>query len=121
MPTTIATGYRRGFPRPRASGKMVRDVIEQPPRGDVLSELASQLSAVGGLAASLEPLDLAGRAKLLRIARDVAHATERQNAPLAAFLIGRFVEGSVRSGVSPADALDAAASVVRSLIGEDAD
>ena len=42
---------------------------------------------------SLEPLDLAGRAKLLRIARDVAHATERQNAPLAAFLIGRFVRG----------------------------
>jgi hypothetical protein len=100
---------------------MGRDVIEPPPRGDVLSELASQLSAVGGLAASLEPLDLAGRAKLLRVARDVAHATERQNAPLAAFLIGRFVEGSVRSGISPADALDAAASVVRSLIGEGAD
>jgi hypothetical protein len=100
---------------------MVRDVTEQPPSGDVLSELASQLSAVGGLAASLEPFDLAGRATLLRIARDVAHATERQNAPLAAFLIGRFVEGSVRSGISQADALDAAASVVRSLIGEAAD
>lgn len=100
---------------------MVCDVTEQAATGDLLSELASQLSAVPGLAASLEPLDLAGRATLLRIARDVAHATERQNAPLAAFLIGRFVEGSVRSGISPADALDAAASVVRSLIAEEAD
>ena len=96
-------------------------MIEPPPSSDVLSELASRLSAARGPAAALEPLDLAGRAQLLRIARDVAHATERQNAPLVAFLIGRFVEDSVRSGVSQADALEAAASVVRSLIGEAAD
>jgi Domain of unknown function (DUF6457) len=100
---------------------MVRDVTEPPPSSDVLSELASRLGAARGRATRLEPLDLAGRAQLLRIARDVAHATERQNAPLAAFLIGRFVEGSVHSGATQADALDAAASVVRSLIGEAAD
>ncbi|MHB8489014.1 MAG: DUF6457 domain-containing protein [Candidatus Dormibacteria bacterium] len=92
-----------------------------PPAGDLLSELASKLRAARGPAAVLEPPDLAGRARLLRIARDVAHATERQNAPLAAFLIGRFVEDSIRAGVSEADALDAAASMVRSLIGATAD
>jgi hypothetical protein len=97
---------------------MVGDVTEPPPSSDMLSELASRLSAARGLATPLEPLDLAGRAQLLRIARDVAHATERQNAPLAAFLVGRFVEDSVHSGATQTDALEAAASVVRSLIGE---
>jgi hypothetical protein len=84
---------------------------------DLLTELASRLSAAlesGGF----EPVDLRGRAKLLRIARDVAHATERQNAPLAAYMIGRFVQDAVRSGISEADAIDQAAAVVRTLIGE---
>ena len=83
---------------------------------DLLTELASKLSAAletGGF----DAVDLRGRAKLLRIARDVAHATERQNAPLAAYLIGRFVQDAVRSGISEADALDQAEVVVRNLIG----
>jgi hypothetical protein len=84
---------------------------------DLLTELASRLSAAfetDGLA----PVDLRGRATLLHIARDVAHATERQNAPIAAYLIGRFVQDAVRSGVSEAHALDQAAALVRTLIGE---
>jgi hypothetical protein len=92
-------------------------VTHAPGDRDVISELATKLGA-GADAAGLAPLDLAGRAKLLRIARDVAHATERQNAPLAAFLIGRFVQRAVQSGASEADALDEAAALVRSLIGE---
>jgi hypothetical protein len=93
------------------------------PRGgpDILGELASKLSAARGRETVLEPVDLANRAKLLRIARDVAHATERQNAPLAAYLIGRFVEDAVRAGGSEAAAVDQAAEVVRSLIGEGGD
>lgn len=68
----------------------------------------------------MQPVDPAGRARLLRIARDVAHASERQNAPLAAYLTGRFVQDAVRSGVSEADALQQAESVVRTLIGDGA-
>jgi hypothetical protein len=85
---------------------------------NILADLASKLSAAGGAAGGLEPVDLAGRARLLRIARDVAHATERQNAPLAAYLIGRFVQDCVRAGMTETAAIDRAAEVVRSLIGE---
>jgi hypothetical protein len=86
--------------------------------GDLLAELASKLSAVYGDAERLAPVDVADRARLLRIARDVAHATERQNAPLAAYLVGRFVEDRVRAGISETEAIEVAAALVRSLIGE---
>jgi hypothetical protein len=91
-----------------------------PGSSDLLTELASRLSAARGAAGTMQPVDLAGRSRLLRIARDVAHASERQNAPLATYLIGRFVQDAVRSGVSEADALDQTESVVRTLIGEGA-
>jgi hypothetical protein len=85
---------------------------------DVLGELAARLNAAGDGTGALEPIDLALRARLLRVARDVAHTTERQNAPLAAYLIGRFVQDAMRSGMSERDAVDQAASVVASIIGE---
>lgn len=91
---------------------------EAPGDTDALDELATRLSAAGDGTGPLEPIDLAVRARLLRIARDVAHATERQNAPLAAYLVGRFVQEAMRSGVSQRDAVERAASVVRSIIGE---
>jgi hypothetical protein len=93
---------------------------ETPGAADILAELASKLDAAiaGG---GLETVDLAKRAKLLRIARDVAHATERQNAPLAAYLIGRFVQTCVVAGMTEAAAIDRAAEVVGSLIGEGPD
>jgi DNA-binding MurR/RpiR family transcriptional regulator len=86
--------------------------------GDILADLAAKLDALGDVAGGLEPVDLAKRAQLLRIARDVAHATERQNAPLAAYLIGRFVQTCVVAGMTEAAAIDRAGEVVRSLIGE---
>lgn len=91
---------------------------EAPGDSDVLGELASRLSAAGNGTGALEPIDLALRGRLLRIARDVAHATERQNAPLAAYLIGRFVQEAIRSGTSQRDAVEQASSVVASIIGE---
>jgi len=97
------------------SSEAVPDIPE--PR-DLLAELASNLSAAHGALATLGVVDLAGRAQLLRIARDVAHATERQNAPLAAYLIGRFVETSVCAGISETDAIEEASSIVRSIIGD---
>jgi hypothetical protein len=119
MATTIATVYRDGGSRaPRPSAKITRDMTDAPDTNDLLAKLASALSAARGSAAAVRPVDLAGRARLLRIARDVAHASERQNAPLAAYLIGRFVQDAVRSGVSESDALQQAESVVGNLIGE---
>jgi hypothetical protein len=41
-------------------------------------------------ALDLEPLRPQERRLLLDLARDVAHRTERVNAPLASYLVGRF-------------------------------
>ena len=91
------------------------------PDSDLLSQLASALSNPGSSSSELRPLDLRERALLLRVARNVAHATERQNAPLASYLIGRFVQSSVSAGMSEADALARAAEIVTSLVGESPD
>lgn len=88
---------------------------------DLLTHLASELSGALGEDNGVEAIDLAARARLLRIARDVAHASERQNAPLAAYLIGRYVQEAVRSGTSQTEAIEQAAIVVRSLIGDPAE
>ncbi len=96
-------------------------MTDLPGGPDILGDLASKLSAARAGEPALAPVDLAKRSQLLRIARDVAHATERQNAPLAAYLIGRFVQDNVAAGMSEAAALDQAAEVVRSLIGEGGD
>lgn len=91
---------------------------DQTPPPDLLAELALRLNALLGDTRRLAPVDTAGRGRILRIARDVAHATERQNAPLAAYLIGRFVQERIGSGVSETAALERAASIVASLIEE---
>jgi Domain of unknown function (DUF6457) len=85
---------------------------------DLLRRLASALSGETTAGATLVPLDLRERALLLHIARDVAHASERQNAPLASYLIGRFVQLSVNAGVAESEALARAAAVVSSLAGQ---
>jgi len=86
----------------------------RPEEADLLQRLTTALAGDDGA----HPLGHHDRAVLLRIARDVAHSSERQNAPLAAYLIGRFVEASVEAGSSEADALREASAIVRSLIGE---
>jgi hypothetical protein len=87
------------------------------PESDLLSALASALSDPGSSPPDLEPLDLRERALLLRIARDVAHASERQNAPLASYLIGRFVQVRIAAGDPESEALAHASAVVSSLVG----
>jgi hypothetical protein len=49
-------------------------------------------------------LDAAETEAVLALARDVAHGTERKNAPVAAFLAGRFVG----TGGSLSDAVERA-------------
>ena len=85
---------------------------------DLLHRLASGLNESTSEGARLAPLELGERALLLRIARDVAHASERQNAPLASYLIGRFVQGSMSVGVAESEALARAAAIVNSLTGQ---
>jgi Domain of unknown function (DUF6457) len=91
---------------------------EQAGGEDVLDRLAAGLAREQGAAA------LAGaapqresRALLLRLARDIAHATERQNAPLATYLVGRYVEQRRREGVGEAGALAEAAAVLARVTG----
>ena len=61
-------------------------------------------------------LDAGLRAVILDLARDVAHGTERINAPLAAFLAGRFVEARLREGLDAASALTEATDAASDLL-----
>jgi hypothetical protein len=89
-----------------------------PSDPDLLEHLASALTDAAPEGSGLVPLDLRERALLLSIARDVAHASERQNAPLASYLIGRFVQMRMSAGVAESEALAGAAAIVNSLAGQ---
>lgn len=53
---------------------------------------------------------------VLRLARDVAHGTERRFAPLAAFLAGRYVATRVAAGDAPEEALADAVVIARAML-----
>ena len=88
------------------------------PEFDLLGTLASVLRSSDPHSVDLEPLGPRDRALLLRVARDVAHATERQNAPLTSYLVGRYVQIAVSAGSSEFEALERAAAIVNSVLGE---
>jgi len=67
-----------------------------------------------------EFLDPELRRELLRLARDVAHATERRNAPLATFIAGRYVEARQRQGIDPGTALAEVSRMAAALLPADA-
>jgi hypothetical protein len=56
---------------------------------------------------------------ILAFARDVAHATERKNAPLASFLAGYYVARREAGGASVSDALTDALAVAERLLRDD--
>ena len=62
------------------------------------------------------PLDDEEVQALLDLARDVAHGTERRNAPLATFLVGQFVAARVAEGATARAALDEARVLARILL-----
>ena len=64
-----------------------------------------------------DPTEIDGTA-ILALARDVAHATERKNAPLAAFVAGLYVAGRKAEGVSATDALTDALVAAERLLGK---
>ena len=57
-------------------------------------------------------------AKLLRVARDVAHRVERRITPLSTFLLGAAVGRSLAGGASRTDAVQAALETADSLLPE---
>lgn len=55
-------------------------------------------------------------ARVLDLARVVAHGSERRYAPLAAYLAGKFVTERSAAGVPPADALEDALATAEALL-----
>ena len=82
--------------------------------GDLLRRMARRLGE--RLGQDLEP-PLGERGSLvLELARDVAHAGDRRQAPLTAYLVGRYVELRRQAdGMSEAEALAEAARDIATL------
>jgi hypothetical protein len=98
------------------SGDLAR-VVAAPDPG---AEEATMDSWIDRLAVSLgeDALTPGETARLLGLARDVAHGVERKITPLAAFLIGSSVGRSLARGTPRTDALDAAFRTVQALLPE---
>jgi predicted kinase len=58
------------------------------------------------------------RRAVLKLAREVAHRTERVNAPLAAYVVGQYVAARRRRGEAADDAVREAARVAEGLLPE---
>jgi hypothetical protein len=86
--------------------------------GDLLERIAAALRADSGDGSSSAPFSPPQRARLLRLARDIAHSGERQDAPLASYLIGRFVERRRAAGVPEEAAIGEAAALIDGLTAE---
>lgn len=90
----------------------------ETPTDAILTRLATSLAAATSLPALATAVpQRRRRAVLLRIARDIAHASERQNAPLATYLAGRYVEMRLRAGIDEDAALDEIAALVAPIAG----
>jgi hypothetical protein len=88
---------------------------DQTDPGDSWCErLSKSLSSGSGLPAATLTPHLRGR--VLRIARDVAHGTERKNAPVATFIAGRYVEARCAEGADAETALNEVAEAVARLL-----
>jgi Domain of unknown function (DUF6457) len=67
---------------------------------------------------SAEPaVHLTGEVKnpILTLARIVAHGTERKNAPLAAYVVGRYVEARCAQGVDESAAVAEAVEIAEAI------
>ena len=62
-------------------------------------------------------LDSDEERSILGLARTVAHGTERKNAPLTTFLVGRYCALREQQGATPEEALAEAEEVAERLLG----
>ncbi len=83
--------------------------------------LESFAAALSGRLDSDRALSPTGSQKnaLLKLARDVAHSTERKNAPLATYIVGSYVAQRTNEGVEPEVAIEEAASSARALMEQE--
>lgn len=77
---------------------------------------AAALEARSGVEFAADAISPDSMARLLDLARDVAHATERRNAPLATYVTGAYVALRVAQGCDPSAALAEAAAVAAELV-----
>jgi Domain of unknown function (DUF6457) len=90
------------------------DTDQADPDDTWYERLTEALSGGSGrAAATLTPHQ---RGQVLRIARDVAHGTERKNAPVATFIAGRYVEARCAEGADAGTALNEVAEAVGRLL-----
>lgn len=87
---------------------------DAPSAADDWCERLGESLDAGGITGPLITAPL--RAGLLRLARDIAHGTERSNAPVAAFIAGRYVEARCGHGVSAETALTEVREIVARLL-----
>jgi hypothetical protein len=76
---------------------------------------------IDGLAEALGEGAEAGateRRAVLKLAREIAHRTERVNAPLAAFVVGQYVASRRRRGDPTEEAVREAARIAEGLLPE---
>jgi hypothetical protein len=73
------------------------------------------------MAAALELQAPTGResARVLELARDVAHGTERRITPLATLLLGMSVQRRIDAGATREEAIDAAIADLRAALPSD--
>jgi hypothetical protein len=89
--------------------------VDETAQSDWCFLLARRLTGESADSPLLTP-EMQGR--VLRLAREVAHGTERFNAPLAAFLAGRYVERRLSAGETALSALDEVAKLTGALLVE---
>ena len=86
--------------------------------GELLPRIARELGKRVGF--DLQPPTGERGRLILQVAREVAHAGERQHAPLAAYLLGRYAEMRRQGvGMAETDALAEAARDVGRILGVD--
>lgn len=78
---------------------------------EFVTTYAQTLSEAAGISLSVGDEEL-----ILELARQVAHGTERKNAPLATFLAGAYVGAQQASGFSAGNATAEAVSAARRLL-----
>ena len=84
-----------------------------PPDGDWCERFGASLEGPGLEGPAITP---GLRMMLLDMARDIAHGTERRNAPVAAFIAGRYVEARCAQGVTAETALREVGDVAARLL-----
>jgi hypothetical protein len=77
---------------------------------------AEELFRAAGRAAGPGGLDRLEVGTMLRLSREVAHRTERRWAPVATYVVGRFVATRLTAGVPLEDALAEAERIAESLL-----